>query len=139
MLFPLAPLLQYCTHPPLLGNLLTQTEFLTLETRRELGLAPLSAVPVWVVQLSLRRVFSENGPQKPYKSHIGNIFVPQLKKSDCGLIKGEFVNTRVLLGLFMRNRVRGCLRLLGILVTHALEKFLYPLVFVSLMLNFSPQ
>ena len=118
MLFPLGPLLQYFTEPPLLGNLLTQTEFATLETRRELGLARLSAVPVWVVQLSKNSI-------------IGNIFVPQLKKSDCGLIKGEFVNTRVLLGLFMRNRVRGCLGLLGILVTHALEKFLCPLVFVS--------
>ena len=79
------------------------------------------------------------GPRNHTNPIIGNIFVPQLKKSDCGLIKGEFVNTRVLLGLFMRNRVSGCLRLLGILVTHALEKFLCPLVFVSLMLNFSPQ
>ena len=39
MLFPLAPLLQYCTDPPLLGNLLTQKEFATLETGREIGLA----------------------------------------------------------------------------------------------------
>ena len=38
----------------------------------------------------------------------------QLKKSACGLIEGKFINTRVLLGLFMRNRLRGCLRLLGI-------------------------
>ena len=79
------------------------------------------------------------GPKSHTNSIIGNIFVSQLKKSDSRLIKGEFVNTRVPLGLFMRNRVRGCLRLLSILVTHALEKFLCPLVFVSLMLNFSPQ
>ena len=40
------------------------------------------------------------GPRNDTKPIIDNIFVPQLKKSDCGLIKGEFVNTRVLLGLF---------------------------------------
>ena len=40
----------------------------------------------------------------------------QLKKSACGLLEGQFVNTRVLLGLFMRNRLRVCLRLLGILM-----------------------
>ena len=34
----------------------------------------------------------------------------QLKKSACGLIEGNFVNTRVLLGLFMQNRQQGCLR-----------------------------
>ena len=32
----------------------------------------------------------------------------QLKKSDCGLIEGKFINTRILLGMFMRNRERGC-------------------------------
>ena len=40
----------------------------------------------------------------------------QLKKSACGLLEGQFVNTRVLLRLFMRNRLRVCLRLLGILM-----------------------
>ena len=30
----------------------------------------------------------------------------QLEKSDCGLIEGKFVKTRVVLGLFMRNRLR---------------------------------
>ena len=35
----------------------------------------------------------------------------QLKKSACGLIEGKFVNTRVLLGLFMQNRQHGYLRL----------------------------
>ena len=62
----------------------------------------------------------------------------QPKKSDWGLIEGKFVNTRVLLGLFMQNRVRGCLRLLGILVRHVQEKFLPPLKFVSFLLNFYP-
>ena len=33
------------------------------------------------------------GPRNHTNHIIGNIFVPQLKKSDCGLIKGEFVNT----------------------------------------------
>ena len=46
----------------------------------------------------------------------------QLKKSDCGLIENKFVNTRVLLGLFMRNRPRGCLRLPSILVRRVQEK-----------------
>ena len=40
----------------------------------------------------------------------------QLKKSACGLLEGQFVNTRVLLGLFVRNRLGVCLRLLGILM-----------------------
>ena len=62
----------------------------------------------------------------------------QLKKSDCGLIEGKFVNNRVLLGLFMRNRLLGYLRLLGILVRHVQEKFFRTLKFVDL-LNFSPQ
>ena len=60
----------------------------------------------------------------------------QPKKSDWGLIEGKFVNTRVLLGLFMRNRVRGCLRLLGILVRHVQEKFRRPLKFISLVVKF---
>ena len=59
----------------------------------------------------------------------------QPKKSDWGLIEGKFVNTRVL-GLFMRNRVRGCLRLLGILVRHVQEKFRRPLKFISLVVKF---
>ena len=37
----------------------------------------------------------------------------QLKKLNCGLIEGKFVNTRVHLGLFVWNRLGGCLRLLG--------------------------
>ena len=45
----------------------------------------------------------------------------QLKKLNCGLIEGKFVNTRVHLGLFMRNRLGGCLRLLGILIRHLQE------------------
>ena len=62
----------------------------------------------------------------------------QPKKSDWGLIEGKFVNTRILLGLFMRNRVRSCLLLLGMLVRYVQEKFLRPLKFVSLLLNFYP-
>lgn len=39
----------------------------------------------------------------------------------------------------MQNRVRGCLRQLGIYVRHVQEKFLRPLKSVSLLLNVSPQ
>ena len=35
------------------------------------------------------------------------------------------------------NRVRGCLRLLGILVRHVQENMFRPLPFVSLLLNIS--
>lgn len=64
----------------------------------------------------------------------------QTKKSDNGLIEGKFLNTRVLLGLFMWNRLRGCLRFLGILVRRGVqEKFFRPLNFVNMLLDFSPQ
>ena len=33
----------------------------------------------------------------------------QLKKLNCGLIEGKFVNSRVHIGLFMRNLLGGCL------------------------------
>ena len=56
----------------------------------------------------------------------------QLKKSACGLVEGKFVNTRVILGLFMRNLLRDCLRLLGILLRHVQEKFFRSLKFVNL-------
>ena len=45
----------------------------------------------------------------------------QLKKLNCELIEGKFVDTRVHLGLFIRNRLGGCLRLLGILIRHVQE------------------
>ena len=62
----------------------------------------------------------------------------QLKKSDCGLwTRGKFVNTGVLLGLFMQNGLRGCLRLLGIPFRHLQEKCFRP--FNVTLLNFSPQ
>ena len=63
----------------------------------------------------------------------------QLKRSACELIGGKFVNTRVLLGFFMQNRLRDCLRLLGILVRHVQENFLRHLKFVNLFLKFSAQ
>ena len=47
----------------------------------------------------------------------------QLNKSDFGLFKDKFVNTRVLLGLFMQNRLRCLLRLLNIIVRHVQESF----------------
>ena len=55
-----------------------------------------------VGELSWRRVFSENGAHKPKKSlnlacKQNKTKIPQLKKSDCGLIKGKFVNTRLYL------------------------------------------
>ena len=50
----------------------------------------------------------------------------QLNESDCRLIKSNFVNISVLLGLFMQNCVHGCLGLLGILVRHMQEKFFCP-------------
>ena len=62
----------------------------------------------------------------------------QLKRSACELIGGKFVNTRVVLGFFMQNRLRDCL-LLGILVRHVQENFLRHLKFVNLFLKFSAQ
>ena len=63
----------------------------------------------------------------------------QLKRSACELIEGKFVNPRVLLGLFIQNRLRDCLRLLGILVRHVQETFFRHLKFVNLFLKFSAQ
>ena len=47
----------------------------------------------------------------------------RLNKSDFGLFKDKLVNARVLLGLFMRNRLRFLLRLLNIIVTHVQGDF----------------
>lgn len=63
----------------------------------------------------------------------------QLKRSACELIGGKFVNTRVLLGFFMQNRLRHCLHLLGILVRQVQENFFRHLKFVNLFLKFSAQ
>ena len=64
----------------------------------------------------------------------------QLKKSACGLLEGKFVNTRVLLlGLFMRNRLRGCLRLLGILMQARAGDIFSTFKVCNFMLNVSPQ
>ena len=60
----------------------------------------------------------------------------QLKKSACGLIEGKFVNTRVLLGLFMQNRQHGCLRGCRHTFRHVQEKFFRPLKFVNMLLEF---
>ena len=57
----------------------------------------------------------------------------QLKKSACRLLEGKFVNTRVLLGLFMRNRLRGCLRLLGILMQARAGDIFRPLKLMFLL------
>ena len=56
----------------------------------------------------------------------------RLNKSDFGLFKDKFVNARVLLGLFMRNRLRCLLRLLNIIVRHVQENFFSLLKFVNL-------
>ena len=47
----------------------------------------------------------------------------RLNKSDFGLFKDKFVNARVLLSLFMRNRLRCLLRPLNIIVRHVQENF----------------
>ena len=58
----------------------------------------------------------------------------RLKKSDCELVKGEFVITRVRLGLFIRNPLLVFSRLLNIIVREVQEKVFRPIKFVNLLI-----
>ena len=64
----------------------------------------------------------------------------QLKKSDCGLIEGKFINTRILLGMFMRNREPGCsVYVTPVRPTCQARAGDFKVIYASLLLVISPQ